>query len=387
MPCRTPQGFLCTFVGKYSTGCPKYRCHRNDSDLEGYHTDLQYYTRPPKGKHCSLEWIDVVTNHHDFRVFVKAGKCCGRLDHTCHHYDYRLRDLLFKLCEDLGYHGSDNVIPHHQLSDQTKPVLCHPGVHFGVQTIGQETRETVEATTAPASSGLPVPTNQGAFIGDCALPALPLTARNNGPGGFRGPLAKANPVAPAVAAAAAAAATSSAVFPYAGTAQFMMTHSEFLRRSPHSLRAAYTIRDEIQVLSHRACFEDARVLRRCCFTDCGVIFASGGQALELVPRRLDFNCIHQTYADFNLPGLFHDLKQPAVGVTAAQKGSQAFGGKAGLIPTQTTVLLPQHQNRGGGGAGGGAGGGGGGGGSRAAGPTVGQKRARSEFELDTPKET
>ena len=63
-----------TRVGEYSTGCPKYRCHRNDSDLEGYHTDLQYYTRPPKGKHCSLEWIDVVTNHHDFRVFFKAGK-------------------------------------------------------------------------------------------------------------------------------------------------------------------------------------------------------------------------------------------------------------------------------------------------------------------------
>ena len=37
----------------------------------------------------------------------------------------------------------------------------------------------------------------------------------------------------------------------------------------------------------------------------------------------------------------------------------------------------QHQNRGGGGAGGG------GGGSRAAGPTVGQKRAPSECELDT----
>ena len=56
-----------------------------------------------------------------------------------------------------------------------------------------------------------------------------------------------------------------------------------------------------------------------------------------------------------------------------------------MIPTQMTVLLPQHQNRGGGGAGGGAGGGGGGGGggSRAAGPTVGQKRARSESELDT----
>ena len=164
----------------------------------------------------------------------------------------------------------------------------------------------------------------------------------------------------------------------------MMAQSEFLRQSPLSLRATLTVRDEIQVLSHRPCFQDARVLRRLCLKDCGVVFASGGQALEVVPRRLDMNRIHQTYADFNLLGLFHDLKQPAVGVTAAQKGSQAFGGKAGLIPTQTTVLLPQHQNRGGGGAGGGAGGGGGGGGgSRAAGPTVGQKRARSESELDT----
>ena len=371
-----------TRVGEYSTGCPKYRCHRNDSDLEGYHTDLQYYTRPPKGKHCSLEWIDVVTNHHDFRVFFKAGKRCGRLDSTCHHYDYRLRDLLFKLNEDLGYSGTDNVIPHHQLSDQTKPVLCRPGVHYGVATMGEETQATVEATKAPASTGLSVPTNPEAFVGDPSSAALPLPARNNGPGKFSGPLAKATPVAPAVATAAADVRTSPASHPYASTSQFMMAQSDFLRQSPLSLRATLTVRDEIQVLSHRPCFQDARVLRRLCFTDCGVVFASGGQALEVVPRRLDMNRIHQTYADFNLLGLFHDLKQPAVGVTAAQKGSQAFGGKAGLIPTQTTVLLPQHQNRGGGGAGGG-----GGGGSRAAGPTEGQKRARSEFELDTPKET
>ena len=57
----------------------------------------------------------------------------------------------------------------------------------------------------------------------------------------------------------------------------------------------------------------------------------------------------------------------------------------GLIPTQTTVLMPQHQSRGGGG---GCGGGGGGGGSGAGGPSnaVGQKRARQD-ELEPHQKT
>jgi hypothetical protein len=191
--------------------------------------------------------------------------------------------------------------------------------------MGEETQATVEATKAPASKGLSVPTNLEAFVGDPSSAALPLPARNNGPGKFSGPLAKATPVAPAVATAAADVRTSPASHPYASTSQFMMAQSEFLRQSPLSLRATLTVHDEIQVLSHRPCFQDARVLRRLCFTDCGVVFASGGQALnEVVSRRLDMNRIHQTYTDFNLLGLFHDLKQPAVGVTAAQKGSQAF---------------------------------------------------------------
>ena len=253
--------------------------------------------------------------------------------------------------------------------------------------MGEETQATVEATKAPASTGLSVPTNPDAFVGDPSSAAPPLPARNNGPGKFSGPLAKATPAAPAIAAAAADARTSPASHPYASTSQFMMAQSEFLRQSPLSLRATLTLRDEIQVLSHRPCFQDARVLRRLCFTDCGVVFASGGQALEVVPRRLDMSRIHQTYADFNLHALFQDLKQPAVGVTAAQKGSQAFGGKAGVIPAQTTELLPQHQGRGGRGTGVGSGGVGSGGGKagESSSAAVGQKRSRSELDTEQKK--
>ena len=129
------------------------------------------------------------------------------------------------------------------------------------------------------------------------------------------------------------------------------------------------------------------MLRRLCFTDCGVVFPSGGQALEVVPRRLDMSRIHQTYADFNLLGLFHDLKQPATGVTPAQLGSQAFGGKAGVIPAQTTELLPQHQGRGGRGTGVGSGGVGSGGGKagESSSAAVGQKRSRSELDTEQKK--
>ena len=98
--------------------------------------------------------------------------------------------------------------------------------------------------------------------------------------------------------------------------------------------------------------------------------------------------IHQTYADFNLLGLFHDLKQPATGVTPAQLGSQAFGGKAGVIPAQTTVLLPQHQGRGGGGTGVGSGslGSGGGQAGESSSAAVGQKRSQSELDTEQKKQ-
>ena len=98
--------------------------------------------------------------------------------------------------------------------------------------------------------------------------------------------------------------------------------------------------------------------------------------------------IHQTYADFNLLGLFHDLKQPATGVTPAQLGSQAFGGKAGVIPAHTTMLLPQHQGRGGGGTGVGSGslGSGGGQAGESSSAAVGQKRSQSELDTEQKKQ-
>jgi hypothetical protein len=126
--------------------------------------------------------MDLITNVHDFRVFMKAGARCGRLDNTCHHFDYRLRDTLHALSEKLGYSGSDNVLPDHRPSDQSKSVICKPGVAYGIDTISEDTNHLQRSMPAPSSCPFPAEVRDKDRLATFDTPVFNLKPRLNGPG-------------------------------------------------------------------------------------------------------------------------------------------------------------------------------------------------------------
>ena len=301
---------------------------------------------------------------------MKAGARCGRLDNTCHHFDYRLRDTLHALSEKLGYSGSDNVLPDHRPSDQSKSVICKPGVAYGIDTISEDTNHLQRSMPAPSSCPFPAEVRDKDRLATFDTPVFNLKPRLNGPGGARGPLA----AAPIPASAGPSQSTSHPEgVGYLTTDQFLKQNSAYFAASPHALRAVASVRDKVCLLSQADCVNDARVLRRTAWMERGIIFPAAASARDVLPALSDIEGVRTIFAEEGLLGLLSDLKKPAAGVTAAQQGSQFFGNTATAQPAQT-MQLESHGSRCDSGAGSG-GGGGGGGGSRHRGASGGASAA------------
>ena len=184
------------------TGCPYYRCHRNTSDLEGYHTSLASETRGPKGKHVGLEWMVTVSEMHDWTVFLQASRRARVIDHTMLHDDYQLCDQLFAWSNRLGHTGDQNALPNHKPSKQRElngapvPIFCRPGSQCLTDTFlqGLEPASSRNSRLAAPSAKTGIAMPPLVPLGTLPqLPTLPQTTLR-GPGGAKGPAAPSGPV-------------------------------------------------------------------------------------------------------------------------------------------------------------------------------------------------
>eukprot|EP00947_MAST-08B_sp_MAST-8B-sp1_P005687 g5687.t1 len=76
-------------------------CFRSSSALEGYHLSLRE-ARKASAASASPEWLEVITNDHDFRFCVRSLKRRGRLPKWFRHYNCALLDRMSLLIEKLG---------------------------------------------------------------------------------------------------------------------------------------------------------------------------------------------------------------------------------------------------------------------------------------------
>ena len=128
----------------------------------GFHTDVQFYVRTPKGKCMGPKLLHALLCMHLHRVTMRAARKVGLIDRSMKHMNYELRGKIHTMCDWLGFSKEDSLYPNHvrALTADELPRVPRRGFYYGlncqaaaVTSTADEQREEDEA----ASSGLALP--------------------------------------------------------------------------------------------------------------------------------------------------------------------------------------------------------------------------------------
>ena len=174
-----------------TTGLEIFKCIRGSNDLEGallfcflpfnlslltgrfnlclssgFHTDVQFYVRTPKGKCMGPKLLNALLCMHLHRVTMRAARKVGLIDRSMKHMNYELRGKNHIMCDWLGFSKEDNLYPNHvrAFTAEELPRVPRRGFYYGlncqadaVTSTAAELREEDDATSRGMSLPLSIP--------------------------------------------------------------------------------------------------------------------------------------------------------------------------------------------------------------------------------------
>ena len=79
----------------------------------GFHTDVQFYVRTPKGKCMGPKLLHALLCMHLHRVTMRAARKVGLIDRSMKHMNYELRGKNHTMCDWLGFSKEGSLYPNH----------------------------------------------------------------------------------------------------------------------------------------------------------------------------------------------------------------------------------------------------------------------------------
>jgi hypothetical protein len=341
-----------TTVGQHATGLEIFKCTRNSSDLEGYHTDLQFYTRPPKGKHAGPGLLNAAVQLHLWRVFVKAARKHGDIDPSMHHFNVCLRDDIYELCRILRIDQANvNYVRTKKAGDpHYNHTYARTGIYYGMQAetqlLNRDELEELHQQRQPGG-GMAVP-REAAPAPHSVLAIAAQHVRGNlaGPGGPDGPAAAGQQRRKSVGSGRT---TADFVINTAGPLFQAEVRKWSTMYGWHTLQFVPTANVIRALLDDQQCVDNPDVLHRCAFMYYGV-FLTQSVAFNLVSSCEMRELVHLRLVQTGR--LNHVMRM--ICIDAEPTHTQMRG--PNVTPVAAAAGAPAALGPGGGGGGGGGGG-------------------------------
>ena len=244
---------------------------------------LQFYTRPPKGKHAGPHLLTAATSLHIWRVTITAARARGLIDRGCLHDDYALRDLLFDLGHELGFTGDNVLLPNHVRSRKVEHVVrC--GDHYAMRAMTDNALMTEDQLVDDdRRRSLPSDTATAVVSHRPSVPGQARRSQLNGPGAAGGPASAGTATATDELRTAAANISTAEYVLMCASPEFREVTSKYRRdHGWFKIRFAPNANDINWILSDEVCVADFMMLLRCAFRYRGLLLTSS-QAKAFVP--------------------------------------------------------------------------------------------------------
>ena len=100
----------------------------------GFHTDVQFYVRTPKGKCMGPKLLHALLCMHLHRVTMRAARKGGLIDRSMEHMNYELRGKNHTMCDWLGFSKEDSLYPNHvrAFTADELPRVPRRGFYYGL---------------------------------------------------------------------------------------------------------------------------------------------------------------------------------------------------------------------------------------------------------------